>query len=169
MDHLLFPQWTTDSNNCVLDYWPIIVILSFHFFFWKNMQSCNRHTTKFKQWAAEEGEIISKTYCFSSTEWNLTLRNAQTSKAVYVCTFVCVFSSVTAPHGDYCIMWITWHCWVFSVVHRATGVKWKNWQTNPNSEVPWRGRDLTRQCCLLVGTMNISDIYYSHNIFISFN
>ncbi len=54
-----------------------------------------------------------KTYSFSSTEGNLTRRNAATADVVYVCVcvYLCVFSSVTAPHGDDCVMWITWQCW----------------------------------------------------------
>lgn len=72
---------------------------------------------------AAEGECL-PTYCFSSTQGNWTHFKG--------CVCACVYSwlfSVPALHGDYCVMWITCHCWVFSVPHRASGVRFKHKHT----------------------------------------
>lgn len=131
---------------------------------WKNIQSCTRRTTKFKLRAAQDGEG-SKTYCFSSTGRKPNSEKRCTSKLVCVC----VFSSVTALHGDYCVMWITWHRWVFSVVQRASGVRQKgrpiqiqrDWESLPTlcggMHVALL-HGLTRQCCPLVSTVRHSYI-----------
>lgn len=129
----LFPQRTTDSNNWCSGW---LKLFSPPRQWVEKMQLCSKHTTKFKQCSAEERE----TFCFSSTEWNLTLRNSATSKdvevLVYMCVLVCVFSSVTALHGDYCVMWIPWLWWVFRVVQRASGVTWTDQHTDTNTAEP---------------------------------
>lgn len=138
MDLWSFPHWTTDSNNWragnnhLFQLWMMTVVQSFHVM-WENMQSnSNRRTTQFRQRAAAqhstaaaaaEGECL-PTYCFSSTQGNWT----HFKGCVCACVYSWVFS-VPALHGDYCVMWITCHCWVFSVPHRASGVRFKHKHT----------------------------------------
>ena len=78
----------------------------------------------------QQRENVSKTYCFSSTEENWAHFKGCVCAGVYSWVF-----SVPALHGDYCVMWITCHCWVFSVPHRASGVRFKYKHTGSTDTV----------------------------------
>lgn len=135
---------------------------------WKNTQSCKRHITP----VSSRRERASKTHGFSSTEWESTLRNAKTSKSVemlvYFCMLMCVFSSVTVLHWDYCVMWITWFCWILRFRgplgserqtdrHGLRGFTVILWSLQSNME----RKRFTRQCCPLVSTLSTLTFYMS--------
>lgn len=132
---------------------------------WVNMQSCNRHTAKFKQWAAEEGERVSKTYSalvpLKETElWEML--------GLWGCVCACVYLCEHF-HLSQLYMEIS----VLCGLHGTAG--YSEWFRGPLGSDGKTNRfkqklrnftdilrnleDLTRQCCPLVSTVSMSDIF----------